>query len=531
MAKRSMFLVLALLSFLPSRLQAAPPADGWVVWQSNRLDSRTEVYLARADGTGVTRLTKTGANRPAWAPDGRWISYYDDAATIYVMRPDGSELQTVTTGSPIFWMHDNSGLLIQQGNQFRVFDPETKESTLLFLQDDFPQFAGTDFGVNGLTHDNRYLVLASHLYINGYTGANGSFTSEYSALIVDLLHKDKTYFLGSGCWPLTPPQGDLVFHICANCPSHPDIYRMSLADLDTRSSYTAEVAYEDADWGHEYNPRVSNDNRWMVYMASAGCHQGDDCDYDIWLHEIGAGPSERSRVTQNSAFDGYPQMVVGPLWQPTPQPRLLVTPNRVNFFASAGALPASQTLKIKNTGGGTLGPATLVTDPIVPWLSVRQDSTGITVGLNPGASLNRGTHSANLTVTVDGAVGSPVTVPVKLFADETFPYGDAGVPDASISSPALDGGISDDGGAAGDDDPDGRAPDSRKPSIVEADGNEAGVDVPFAGIADGGGPEVTSLHSSGCGCTLGAPSGAVQPLASVLLGLAMLVLGKRRRGR
>ena len=75
-----------------------------------------------------------------------------------------------------------------------------------------------------------------------------------------------------GCWPFSPPQGDLVFHICNDCPQHPDIYRLSLADLATRSSYLPEESHPDLDWGHEYNPRVSNDNNWISYMGSTGCH-------------------------------------------------------------------------------------------------------------------------------------------------------------------------------------------------------------------------------------------------------------------
>ena len=88
---------------LPRPALAVPPADGWVIWQSNRQDARHEVYRARADGSEVTRMTQTGGLVPAWAPDGRWILYHDDSNTIYLMRPDGSELQVLAAGWPCFW--------------------------------------------------------------------------------------------------------------------------------------------------------------------------------------------------------------------------------------------------------------------------------------------------------------------------------------------------------------------------------------------------------------------------------------------
>ena len=125
----ALFLFLPLVS--PGSLQAAPPTDGWVVWQSNRADSRFEVYRARADGSEVTHMTTTGCGLPSWSPDGRWIAYQDFATAVFLMRPDGSEVQALAASSDHvpFWLHDNSGLAIQQGAEFRVFDPETARSS------------------------------------------------------------------------------------------------------------------------------------------------------------------------------------------------------------------------------------------------------------------------------------------------------------------------------------------------------------------------------------------------------------------
>jgi hypothetical protein len=380
---------------------------------------------------------------------------------------------------------------------------------------------------------------------------------------VDLLHKDKIYFIGSGCWPFSPPAGDLVFHICANCPTHPDIYHMHLADLATRSSYAAEVAHADADWGHEYNPRVSNDNRWLVYMASAGCHQGDDCDYDIWLHELGAGPSERQRVTQNPAFDGYPQIYVGPLWQPVSEPRLLLTPSRLTFYASLDAMPAAQTIKVKNSGGGTLAATVVTPDPSAPWLDVQQTDTGRITFALVSDFITRGTQHATVTVTVDGALGSPVSVPVTLYGDDTFPYPDGGASEdgeVDAAAPQEAGPDSDasaaDVGAEADTFPypDGDAPQSRgedaaAPQEVARDsgvgakadaypegdapqsrGEDAAAPQEVARDSGVGGPNAGTRAvstSGGCGCALlGVPRAA----ASLwMLGLALATMGLRRR--
>ena len=494
----AVFASLALIT-LARPASAVPPADGWLVWQSNRQDARSEVYRAHADGTEVVRLTKMGGLLPLWAPDGRWIAFHDEANTGYLMRPDGSDVRTLTAGPPWFWLHDNSGVAVLQGGQIYRLDPETQETSLLVDAADFPQFAGASFGPTAITQDNRYLLLGSSLFINGYTGTNGQFKSDFSAVVLDLFHKDRTYYLGSGCWPVAPPAGDLVFHVCADCPTHPDLYRMHLADLDTRKSYEPEVANIDTDWGHEYNPRVSTDNKWLSYMASSGCHDSADCNYDIWVHQLGAGPTERTHVIANPENDAYPHIYVGPLWQKVSQPRLLLTPYKLLFYAGADFPSNTKTIKIKNSGGGTLGVAVVTTDPAASWLEVQTDGASAIAFALRSDVVRRGTYQTMVTVTVNGALGSPATVPVTLIADETYPAPDGGVPMIG----GLDGGES---------------------SLPGNDGGVVASDAPSAGNSDSDAP--ISKGDSGCGCTLDGPPRGTAFL--FLLGMAVFYLARRR---
>jgi Tol biopolymer transport system component len=73
----------------------------------NSLES-TEVYTARADGTGVTRLTN---NRipdfdPSWSPDGSEIVFrrhLGENAEIFAMRCDGSDVRNLTHEPAVDW--------------------------------------------------------------------------------------------------------------------------------------------------------------------------------------------------------------------------------------------------------------------------------------------------------------------------------------------------------------------------------------------------------------------------------------------
>ena len=479
---RLSLLVVSFLITISRSAGAEVPADGWVAWSSTRQEGRFEVYRAKADGSEVTRLTTIGAGKAMWSPDGRWIAYQDQQNAVYLMRPDGSEQHNVSPpGVYDFWLHDNSGLVVNEGAQYFLLDPESGQKTPIFNQGDFPQFGATTFLPNAMTHDNRYLLLGSHLYDNGYTGANGSFKSGFSAVMVDLLHKDRTYFIGNGCWPFSPPQGDLVFHICNDCPTHPDIYSLHLADLATRSSYLPEEAHPDMDWGHEYNPRVSNDNQWVAYMSSTGCHEGFSCDYEIFIHRLGAGPGERSRVTTDPGFDGYPDMHIGPLWKAPSQPVLFARPNRVALFA-VPELPGPRKVLIKSEGGSVANvKATL--DPPVPWLSMSGDASSLTLEVKR-EGLVAGPNRTSITVGAD--LVASISIPVVVNADDSFP-----------PPPAT---------------PDGGQPDAGADAAVSPD----------AGVADAG------SSSSSSGCTAGGPgAGGLW----IVLAAAALSARWARRGR
>jgi len=88
-----------------------------VPWPADRGDYGWDIAIINADGTGFQQLTdrSTWDNFPVWSPDGQWIAFSSDrdasaaqleangspgATTfggvgIYVMRPDGSDVQPV----------------------------------------------------------------------------------------------------------------------------------------------------------------------------------------------------------------------------------------------------------------------------------------------------------------------------------------------------------------------------------------------------------------------------------------------------
>ena len=76
-------------------------SDGRLAFSSER-DGNPEIYIARADGSGVTRITDNPAKdrHPAWSPKGDRIAFSstrEGRAHIYVMAPDGSGVVRITS--------------------------------------------------------------------------------------------------------------------------------------------------------------------------------------------------------------------------------------------------------------------------------------------------------------------------------------------------------------------------------------------------------------------------------------------------
>ena len=504
------------------------PADGWVVWTSTRAGGNAESFRCRADGSEVTQLTTTGGTYPIWSPDGRWIAYRDNGDLTHLMRPDGSNDRLIG-GWHLFWMHDNAGLAMLDGDNAYVLDPDTGDTTPLFQRSEFTEFANTLTQFYAMTHDRRYMFVGTGIYDYGFTGANGTFTQGYSAVLIDMLDKRKIYLVGLGCWPFTPPAGDIVYHIRGDGPTWPDIYHMNLADLLTRSSYGPEVAYPDPDWGHEYHPQISQDNQWMVYMASQGCHWDWNCNNEIFIHKIGSGSTSRTQVTYDDSFDAFPSIFVGTPWTASSPPRLVLSPNKLTFFARNGATPEAKTVLAKSSAADSPAVSSVTVSTSASWFDATVVGNKLTVSVRPG-QVWQGRCLGTVSVTVPGLEGSPGLVQVVLDADDSFPV-------APVPTVWLDAGVIDADGTVID--ADGTAIDANRtlldaPLVSIDAASVLAQDVPpcdaVVPTVDAGPTTIVTPPgkpgSGGCSCSLAS---AHERRGGLLLFLLALLLARPRR--
>ena len=107
-----------------------------IVFASNR-EGSMQIYVMNGDGTGVSRLTNSGANDdcPRWSPDGSKILFQSDRDNpdtgymdIYVMNSDGSSVIRLTTeasdDSLPSWSIDGTKIVFQSirnGDNYQVY--------------------------------------------------------------------------------------------------------------------------------------------------------------------------------------------------------------------------------------------------------------------------------------------------------------------------------------------------------------------------------------------------------------------------
>jgi Tol biopolymer transport system component len=119
-----------------------------IVFASNR-EGSMQIYLMNGDGSGVTRLTYSGANDdyPRWSPNGTKILFQSDRDhpdtgynDVYVMNSDGSGVARLTTDanddSMASWSSDGSKIVFQSlrnGVNYQVYSMNADGSSQVCL--------------------------------------------------------------------------------------------------------------------------------------------------------------------------------------------------------------------------------------------------------------------------------------------------------------------------------------------------------------------------------------------------------------
>jgi len=279
--------------------------DGLIVWSSNRSGNH-ELYLLDLRDAVVRRLTNDrhvdfGSR---FSPDGRrivfvrsqreWVSFREaDAWDVYLIDVDGrNERRIAVGGYHPTWTADGRAIVFHRGPRVFRYDLASGRETLIFDgEKEVPGLAQA--GDFELAPDNRSLAFAFR----------GPFVG---AAVFDLETRAFT--------PLTRVQA------CQTTWA-PD--GRSLAWMEIEGQRGTRVMTGRPDGGerrvlmdlpgalsHEYFPKLANDGRWLVWGASAGGHEHDRADYELFMWEVGTPWDGAVRLTHHPGNDQWPDLWV-----------------------------------------------------------------------------------------------------------------------------------------------------------------------------------------------------------------------------
>jgi serine/threonine-protein kinase len=245
-----------------------PSPDGqWVAFYT-LTQPEGQIYVARADGTGLRKLTPDSAidRMPRWSPDGQWIAFFSNRGgqlELWKVRPDGSDLQRLTNRMSSYPVWSPDGRRIAA--PFPATNERANDRTLELLDANrraeeqrpevLPRSGFGSFLVNSWSPDGERLVGQV-----GAVGAMGSGIMTYS-------FKTRTFakLIDFGEWPVWLPDNRRILFVA----NRNAFYVLDSRTRDVRKIFTVERDVIGP-------PRLTRDGRSAYFIRRVN-------EADIWL--------------------------------------------------------------------------------------------------------------------------------------------------------------------------------------------------------------------------------------------------------
>ncbi len=227
-------------------------ARGKKRWVSQRNSKDWNVYWLNLQ-TGEERLIKKDANQPTWSEGGKHVYFqYKTGGFIQKNVDTGEEISLVQSGSGSL----PAGLELQTPsfnaarNQLAVTFRGSKRGTVLVMPE----------------------------------------TQEF--LVVD-----------DGCQMTWSPDGKYIYWVDHGGRGQNKIYR-----YDPESGEKTGLLDIQNEYSHEYFPKLSANGEYMILAASAGGHEHDVADYELFLWRLGDDWDDVTRLTFHTGNDNWPDI-------------------------------------------------------------------------------------------------------------------------------------------------------------------------------------------------------------------------------
>lgn len=281
---------------------AANLPKGFVVWSSNRSGNH-DILMMELPGRKVTPLT-THPNAEYFArisPDGRkvvfaraqkpWVSQRNQELwDIYLLDiKSGKERLLAKNANTPTWSTDGKKVYFQRKVvRFAEVDIKTGEERILFTSG------------NGDVKENS--VLQTPVYNTNTNKMAVTFRGgQHMTAILDMHGNFKE--LSDGCQLTWSKDGSFLYGVDYGGKMKNAFYL-----YDPKTGKAKPWLDMPGEYSHEYFPKLSNDEKYLVFAASTGGHEHDSADYEIFLWKVGAPAETATRLTYHTGNDNWPDV-------------------------------------------------------------------------------------------------------------------------------------------------------------------------------------------------------------------------------
>jgi uncharacterized membrane protein YbhN (UPF0104 family) len=279
--------------------------DGFVVWSSNRSGSH-DLYLFSLPGGEIKRLTSHPHTDyyPRISPDGTrivfarshepWVSQRNVYAwDVWLLDlQTGRERRIAQHGNVPTWSADGTRVFFQRrATQVVSLTVATGEEQLLYqsgVSVDVPP--KTELQTPDISSIGDRLVAT----FRGATRATAVVEPDGS------VHR-----VGRGCQLNWGPGDRYLYKIDNGGRMDNSVHKIDAKSMEATRWFDAP-----GDYSHEYFPRVAPTGDVMVYGASAGGHEHDTADYEIFLWYIDRPAEETIRLSYHTGNDCWPDIFI-----------------------------------------------------------------------------------------------------------------------------------------------------------------------------------------------------------------------------
>ncbi len=346
--KGVIFICLAVVSFgaalstalaAPASVQPCAPAPAGkgnrITFISTR-DKKEGIYLANADGTGMTCLVmlyKANAFSPAWAPDGKYIGFIlRDTSTpeqgdplVYVVSADGSDVRALVKSSDFAWSPDGKQIAFSNEADLNIINLDGSQQRNLthnHAGDYSPAWSPDGKSIAYSQPDGIHLINVDGSNSHNLTNSSGSNLDLYPVwapngqliafkskrlgleqVYVVSIDGKKLYWVSdnqiSSFSPVWSPDSQRIAFVTAPSPGSLKNNHIMMVDA---SGFNLHRLTKNTN--SEINPAWSLDGKRLAFEVAID--QRDN--HDIYV--IDATGANQLNLTNHPAFDGTP------LWQP-----------------------------------------------------------------------------------------------------------------------------------------------------------------------------------------------------------------------